>query len=306
MNEKAAFTVPDQADRVALVSGANTGLGFEACRVLAGRGARVIMACRSIAKGENARNLILEKVPGAQLELEELDVSSMDSVRRCAERLESRLERLDLLINNAGVMAIPAGKSADGYDLQFATNHLGHFLLTGLMLPRLLATPGSRIVPVSSIAARQGSIDFEDLMGDKHYDTWKAYNQSKLANLMFGFELQRRLERRGADTAAIVAHPGASMTDLFSTPGGGFIKRVLTPVIRPFLYQSAEAGAQIILYAATSPDALPGGYYGPANRNEMKGPPAAARIPAAAQDEEVARRLWRASEELVGLSYLDE
>jgi len=303
MSGEDTFSVPDQSGRVALLTGANSGLGFEASRALARHNARIIMACRSTEKGETARQAILEQFPGSDLRVEELDVSSLESVRNFAERLSPELDRLDLLINNAGVMAIPRAESVDGYEMQFATNHLGHFLLTGLMLPRLLQSPGSRVVAVSSIAARNGAIDFGDLMGEKQYDTWKAYNQSKLANLMFGLELQRRLALYGAATSAVVAHPGASTTNLFSTPGGGLIKRVLTPIIRPFLYQSQEDGAKPVLYAATSPGARPGGYYGPANRGEMKGPPALARVPAQARDEMTARGLWSVSEELVGFRY---
>lgn len=300
------FSMPDQVGRVALVTGANSGLGFEASKALAENHAQVIMACRSMEKGRVARQSILDQFPDSDLSVYELDVSSIDSVRSFVERISPKLSSLDLLINNAGVMAIPRAKSVDGYEMQFATNHLGHFLLTGLLLPKLLQSPGSRVIPVSSIAARSGVIDFEDLMGEGHYDSWKAYNQSKLANLMFGLELQRRLACAGANTCAVVAHPGASTTNLFSTPGGGFIKRLLTPLIRPFLYQSQEDGVKTILYAATSPDAKPGGYYGPAKRGEMKGPPAEARMPAAARDEAVARRLWKISEELVGFSYLGD
>jgi NAD(P)-dependent dehydrogenase (short-subunit alcohol dehydrogenase family) len=190
--------------------------------------------------------------------------------------------------------------------MQLATNHLGHFLLTGLLLNKLRDTTDSRVVSVSSIAARQGRIDFDDLMGEKSYDTWRAYNQSKLANLLFGMELQRRLERSGARTTANIAHPGASTTNLFSTPGGGLVKRIFTPLTKRFLFQSAEAGAQPILFAATSPDAEPGGYYGPANLNEMKGPPAPARVPDAALDTAAAERLWAVSEVLVGLRYLPD
>lgn len=306
MATKQSFPMPDQSGRVVLVTGANSGLGFEASKSLARNNARVIMACRSMEKGRAARQLILDQVPDGDLRVEKLDVSSLQSVRDFAGRITPELDRLDILINNAGVMAIPQGKSADGYEMQLATNHLGHFLLTGLLLPLLLESPGSRVVAVSSIAARNGVIDFDDLMGEEGYDTWVAYNQSKLANLMFGFELQRRLTSLGANCSATIAHPGASTTNLFSTPGGGLIKRVLTPVIRPFMYQSQEQGVQPILYAATSTDAKPGAYYAPSRLGEMKGPPTEARVPEAATDEVSARRLWTVSEELVGYSYLDD
>jgi NAD(P)-dependent dehydrogenase (short-subunit alcohol dehydrogenase family) len=260
------------------------------------------MACRSMEKGSVARDSILQQYPGADVTVEPLDVSSLDSVRQFAERISGRI---DLLVNNAGVMAIPRETSVDGYELQLATNHLGHFLLTGLLLPKLRDTAGSRVVAVSSIAARKGEIDFEDLMGEQRYDPWKAYSQSKLANLMFGLELQRRLQQSGAQTDAIVAHPGMSSTSLYATPGGGLVKRLLKPLMERFMFHSAEAGAQCILFAATSPDAKAGHYYGPANKNEMKGPPAEAAIPPQATDEAVAARLWQVSEELTSIRYPD-
>lgn len=297
------FSLPDQSGRTAIVTGANIGLGYEVCKALAGQHAGVIMACRSTDKGEAARLRILEQYPDAQLTVEALDVSSLDSVRQFAERVSGEVDRLDLLINNAGVMAIPQATSADGYEMQLATNHLGHFLLTGLLLPKLRDIAGSRVVSVSSIAARKGEIDFDDLMGERRYDAWKAYNQSKLANLMFAMELQRRLARSGAKTIATVAHPGASSTNLFATPGGGLVKRLFKPLMERFVFQSAEAGAQSILFAATSPDAKPGGYYCPASKNEMRGPPTEARIPEQAKDVETARKLWQVSEELTGIDY---
>lgn len=299
-----AFSTPDQSGRTAIVTGANAGLGFETSKALSTQGAHVIMACRSTEKGAAAKQRILQQVPGARLSVEALDVSSLASVRHFAQRVAGTLESLDLLINNAGVMAIPQQTSADGFEMQFATNHLGHFLLTGLLLENLRATPGSRVVAVSSIAARQGRIDFDDLMAEKSYETWRAYNQSKLANLLFGIELQRRLEQSGAGTTATIAHPGASTTNLFSTPGGGLVKRIFTPLTKRFLFQSAEAGAQPVLFAATASDAKPGRYYGPANLNEMKGPPAPARVPPTAMDTATANKLWEVSEQLVGMRYL--
>lgn len=297
------MNIPDQSGRVALITGANAGLGFETARALAARGAHVILACRDAAKGAAARERLLAEHPTASASVEALDVSKLDSVRACAARVLAAHPRLDLLINNAGIMATPLERTAEGFEMQLASNHLGHFLLTGLLLPRLLATPGSRVVAVSSLAARQGHIDFDDLMGTRRYDPWTAYNQSKLANLLFGRELQRRLERVRAPTRALIAHPGASSTNLFSTPGGVLVKRVVTPLMRMFLFQSAERGALPILFAATSADAEPGGYYGPGGFNEMKGPPAPARVPPAAKDDTVASRLWTESERLVGLRY---
>lgn len=298
-----AADVPDMTGRVALVTGANGGLGFAAAEVLAGRGAQVVMGCRSPAKAEEARQQILSKHPKADVRVMALDVSELGSVRRFAERALAELPRLDLLINNAGVMAIPQARTADGFEMQLAVNHLGHFALTGLLLPKLQSTPGSRVVAIASIAARSGQIDFDDLMGERRYDAWRAYNQSKLANLMFGLELQRRLAKHGVATTAAVAHPGASLTGLFDTPGAAFAKRVMSPLMRMF-FQPAEQGVLPILFAATSPQAQPGGYYGPSKWNEMKGPPAPARIPKQALDEAVAVRLWDVSQQLTGVTYL--
>lgn len=295
--------ITDQRGRVALVTGANSGLGLEVARALARKGASVVMACRNTGKGEEARRQLLAEQPQADLRVVTLDTASLASVAACATQLLAELPRLDLLINNAGIMATPHAHSVDGFEMQLATNHLGHFALTGRLLPKLLAAPGSRIVAVSSTAAQMGKIDFDDLMGGKRYDPWKAYGQSKLANLMFALELQRRLSAQGATTQALAAHPGASTTGLFSTPGGGFVKRVLTPLLG-FLFQSASQGAWPLLYAATAAEAQPGGYYGPNGFKEMKGFPAPALIVKQARDLAVARRLWEVSEELVGVKYL--
>lgn len=295
--------IPDQQGRVAVVTGANSGLGFVCASALAAKGATVIMACRSQTNGDQARARILQRVPGVDVRVLLLDTSDLQSVRACAERTVREFERIDLLLNNAGIMAVPRQKSKDGFELQLATNHLGHFALTGLLLPRLGATPGSRVVAVSSIAARSGRIDFDDLMGERKYDTWKAYNQSKLANLMFALELQRRLQSAGMPTTAYAAHPGGSTTNLFATPGAGFVKRVMSPLMG-FMFQPAEQGALPQLHAATAPEAKPGGYYGPGGLAEMKGPVRVAPIPRQALDEAVAQRLWKVSEELTGVSYL--
>jgi len=294
--------IPDQRGRIALVTGANNGLGLEATRALARKGASVIMACRNTGKGEEARRQLLAEQPQADLRVVTLDTSSLASVAACATQLGTELPRLDLLINNAGIMATPHECSVDGFELQLATNHLGHFALTGRLLPKLLGTPGSRIVAVSSTAAQMGKIDFDDLMGEKRYDPWKAYGQSKLANLMFALELQRRLSAQGATTQALAAHPGASSTGLFSTPGAGFVKRFLTPLLG-FMFQPASHGAWPLLYAATAAEAQPGGYYGPNGFKEMKGFPAPALIVKQAQDQAAARRLWEVSEALVGVRF---
>jgi protochlorophyllide reductase len=295
--------IPDQTGRVAVITGANSGLGLEAARALAARGATVVLACRSPTNAARAKSEILAVNPRAKLETCVLDVASLHSVRAFATAMQAQFAAIDLLINNAGIMATPQQSSPDGLELQFATNHLGHFALTGLLLPQLSARHGSRLVAISSIAARTGRIDFEDLMGKRRYDAWKAYNQSKLANLMFALELQRWLQRAGLPLSALAAHPGASTTNLFSTPGSYFTKRIVSPLLSRFLFQPAEQGVLPILFAATSNEATPGGYYGPRGFQEMKGPPGPAAIPRQALDTEAAARLWQVSEQLTGISY---
>jgi protochlorophyllide reductase len=296
--------MPGQAGRVAIVTGANSGLGLAAASALAGAGATTILACRSAANAERARDEIRAAHGTADVHVGVLDVASLSSVRAFAADISKRFGRIDLLINNAGIMATPRAASPEGFERQLATNHLGHFALAALLMPLLQGRPGSRVVAVSSIAARSGQIDFDDLMGTHRYDPWKAYNQSKLANLMFALELQRRLQRAGASTWALAAHPGASITNLFATPGGFFVKRVVSPLMMRFLFQPAQQGVLPILYAATARDAKPGGFYGPSGYKEMKGSPAPAAIPPAALDEAVAARLWQESERLTGVRFL--
>ena len=295
--------IPDQTGRVAIVTGANSGLGLEVARALAGSGATVLLACRSVANAERAQEAIRQAHPRANLHVGPLDVSSLASVRAFAAETLQRFPAIDVLVNNAGIMATPRQLSVDGHEMQFATNHLGHFALAGLLLPAMGTRVGSRVVAVASIAARTGRIDFDDPMGERRYDEWKAYNQSKLANLVFALEYERRLRSAGLATHALAAHPGASTTNLFSTPGGFIAKRILSPLARAFFFQSAADGALPLLYAATAGEAQPGGYYGPANANEMKGPVAPAKVPPQAFDEDVARRLWQLSERLTGVSY---
>ena len=279
MQRNTTLEIPDQTGRVIVITGANSGLGLAAVRALAKRGATVVLGCRSAQNAAATRDDILRATPHARVEVGVVDVSSLASVRDFAEALQRRFTVLDVLINNAGIMATPHAISVDGFEMQFATNHLGHFALTGRLLPLLRDRRGSRIVAVSSIAARSGRISFDDPMGERRHDPWQAYNQSKLANLMFAFELQRRLAKSGAATTAIAAHPGASMTKLFASPGGFLTKRVISPLMNRLLFQPAERGVLPILLAAVSPAAQPGGYYGPSGFQEMKGEPAPARIP---------------------------
>ena len=303
MQQNAAIELPDQSGRVVIITGANSGLGLAAAHRLASKGATVVLGCRSVPNAEKARAAILAVTPRANVEVGSVDVASLRSVRDFAETIRRRFSALDVLINNAGIMATPRAVSSDGFEMQFATNHLGHFALTGLLLPLMREQKSSRVVAVASIAARSGRIDFDDPMGERRYDAWQAYNQSKLANLMFALELQRRLAKTGSATVAVAAHPGASTTNLFATPGGFFAKRVMSPLMSRFLFQSAERGALPILLAAASPAAQPGGYYGPSGFKEMKGDPGPAVIPRQALDEAVASRLWRLSEQLTGVSY---
>jgi NAD(P)-dependent dehydrogenase (short-subunit alcohol dehydrogenase family) len=295
-----SYEVPDQSGRIAIVTGANSGIGLEAARMLAGAGARVVMACRDTAKAETAAATIHAELPDAELEVVALDLASLDSVRAFADGYAH--ERLDLLVNNAGVMVPPYRKTADGFELQLGTNHLGHFALSGLLLERLLATPGSRVVSVSSTAHKIGKIDFDDLQSERCYHRWRAYGQSKLANLLFMFELDRRLRERGADMLSVAAHPGYSATNLQFAATPSRVERLGSVVLNRVVAQSAERGAEPTVYAATA--AIPGGsFVGPDGLQEMRGAPTLVKATRAARDPETARRLWEVSEELTGVRF---
>ncbi|MFQ5698322.1 MAG: oxidoreductase [Myxococcota bacterium] len=300
-----AADVPDQSGRVALVTGANSGIGLEAARVLAGSGARVILGCRNRGKADRARDDIRSTHPKSSVDLLDLDLASLDHVRRAAAQVRETYDRLDLLILNAGIMAVPRAPTLDGFERQLGTNHLGHFALCGRLLEALLASPGSRVVTISSGGHRMGTIDFEDLNWERSYGRWRAYGRSKLANLLFTYELQRRLERIGARTIALAAHPGASSTNLGRRdPGdpGAWIDRLLRP-ISDRLAQSAARGALPTLRAATDPEACGGEYFGPSGLGELRGPPVRVPSSAASRDIATARRLWEISEELTGVRY---
>lgn len=289
--------IPDQSGRTAVVTGANTGIGRETARMLARRGADVVLACRSRDKGEAAVATIAAEKPAGRVSLELLDLGDLESVAAFAERLMAGRSRLDLLINNAGVMVPPLSRTAQGFELQFGTNHLGHFALTGRLLPLLQSTPGARVVVVSSVAQRLGRIDFDDLNWERRrYDDFRAYGQSKLANMMFALELHRRLAAAGAELRATAAHPGWTATDLQRTT---FFTRLLNPLFG----MKPPQGALPTLRAATDPAAQSGSYWGPSGLFEVSGPPAPAKIPRHAQDEAVAARLWEVSEELTGVSF---
>jgi NAD(P)-dependent dehydrogenase (short-subunit alcohol dehydrogenase family) len=301
--------IPAQDGRVAVITGANSGLGLATSRELARAGATVIMACRDPDRGEEALAALRATVPGGSLELAPLDLASLASISALAEALLAEHPTIDLLVNNAGVMATPRRLTEDGFELQFGTNHLGHFALTGRLLPALLRGDASRVVTVSSLAHRSARISFDDLTGERRYFRWAAYGQSKLANLLFAYELQRRAEAAGAPLASMAAHPGYSATNLQSSGpglGGGIIATASTAamaVANLLVAQSEDDGAQPLLYAATFPG-LPGGsFVGPDGLFEARGAPRPVDSSGASKDAAAARRLWAVSEELTGVGF---
>ncbi|CAJ1497382.1 SDR family NAD(P)-dependent oxidoreductase [[Mycobacterium] holstebronense] len=292
--------IPDQTGRVAVITGANTGLGYETALALAARGAHVVLAVRNLDKGKDAATLISKRSPGASVALQELDLTSLDSVRTAAAQLRADHDRIDLLINNAGVMWTPKSTTEDGFELQFGTNHLGHFAFTGLLLDRLLPVPGSRVVTVSSIGHRiRADIHFDDLQWERSYSRVAAYGQAKLANLLFTYELQRRLAPQ-ATTIATAAHPGGSRTEL--TRNLPPLLARITPLIEP-LFQGADMGALPTLRAATDPAVRGGQYYGPDGWGQQRGYPKVVESSSKSHDVDVQQRLWTVSEELTGVIY---
>ncbi|AXG79267.1 oxidoreductase [Streptomyces paludis] len=308
--------IPDQTGRTAVVTGANSGIGYETARMLARKGARVVLACRSAAKGEAAVRTLRSEGAGApgpaegsvsvqggvstqgSVEFAALDLSDLDSVAAFAERFTAENDRLDLLVNNAGVMVPPFTRTEQGFELQLGTNHFGHFALTGRLLPLLERTAGSRIVTVSSAAHRIGRIDFDDLnWARRTYKPMAAYGQSKLANLMFTLELRRRLTAAGSAVRATAAHPGFTTTNLGRTAGAPvhFLERLVG--------MASHDGALPTLLAATDPAAESGSYWGPAHLFESRGAPVRARVSRRARDEAVAGRLWEESEKATGVTF---
>ncbi len=304
MSEKwTARDIPDQAGRTAVVTGANSGLGEVVARELARAGATVILACRDTAKAEGVARSIEAESPAADLSVEELDLASLASVREAARRISSGNQGVDLLVNNAGVMASPRRQTADGFEMQFGINHLGHFALTGLLLGELDGREGARVVTVSSTAHKFGRISFGNLQGESRYFRWLAYGQSKLANLLFALELERRLRAAGSGVSSLAAHPGYAATNLQSAAPPALDRVVLSVANRVFA-QSAEMGALPILYAATRSHLQGGLFVGPDGFEEQRGYPKLMRPTGAARNEESARRLWEVSGELTGVSYL--
>lgn len=296
--------MPSQEGRIFLVTGGTSGMGYEDAKALAAAGAQVVIAARNPQRGQEAIERIQQDVPGAQVHFEAVDLADLSSVRALGQRLGTTLPRLDGLINNAAIMA-PAerGTSADGFEMQFATNYAGHFVLTAELLPLLRNSDAPRVVTLSSIAVNRGRIDFDDLQSIQSYDPYGAYAQSKLAGLMFAFELQRRSEAEGWGIQSLAAHPGVAVTELVAR-GPGFDSEFGHNWARDRdRYHSAAQGALPTLYAATAPDAQPGAYYGPTGENEQRGPLGFATVPAAAQDAEAAARLWAITEELTGTRF---
>lgn len=298
--------MPSQAGRLAIVTGANAGLGFETALALAAAGAEVILAARNPDKGEAAVRRILGRHHAARVRLELVDLASLASVREFAVRIRERHDRLDLLINNAGVMMPPRRETTqDGFELQFGVNYLAHFALTAQLLPALREAPAARVVNLSSGAHHTGAIDFDDLQWERRpYRPWPAYSQSKLAMLLFSLELQRRSDAAGWGLASIGAHPGFARTELIANgPGADSLMARLSGVLGFVISQSAADGALPTLYAATSPQAEGGRYYGPSRMFEMKGPPKRARVASQARDVAAAARLWQVSGRLTGATF---
>lgn len=290
--------MPDLSGRVAVVTGANVGLGYESSALLASKGATVIMAIRTVRKGEDAAAEIRAHYPDAKLVVMRLDLADLSSVRDFTEAFNAQYDRLDILLNNAGVMATPQNTTKDGFELQFGTNHLGHFALTGLLMPRLLATADSRVVNVSSIAAENGKMNFDNLMHKDDYNRFNVYGQSKLSNLLFTIALQKRLEAAGAGTIAVAAHPGVAATNLVNSmriPGAGLLLKLLSPFTA-----SAHEGALPQVRAAVEAGVEGSSYYGPARR--MRGEPVEVEMPPHVNMDD-AERLWQVSEELTGITY---
>ncbi len=293
--------VSSERTKVAIVTGANSGVGYETTIGLARAGLRVVLACRSLDKARVAMKMAQERVPAAVLEVAELDLSRFPSVRAFAQSFRKQHDRLDILVNNAGVLDYSGRRNDDGIELQFATNHLGHFLLTSLLFDLLPDRPDSRVVSLSSLAHKKGEIAFEDLNCDNPPAKDFAYAQSKLACLMFAIELDRRLKRAGRSLISVAAHPGGTDSGLFDD-----MSRVVYytfKLLKPFILHSNESAARSPLHAALSPDVKGGGYYGPQGFMDLKGPPGRASRTEYSEQEDVASRLWSVSEDLVGSAF---
>lgn len=301
-----AEDVPNLTGKVAVVTGANSGIGYEAAKVLAGKGAQTILACRSHEKADTALREIRAAHPAATVEVIELDLASLASIRAFADTVHARFQSLHILLNNAGVMALPYRRTVDGFEMQFGTNHLGHFALTGLLLDRLLATPQSRVVTVSSGLHQIGKMRFADPNAERGYQRWLAYGQSKLANLLFTYELQRRLAARALSTISVATHPGYAATNLQSASArieGPALHTRMLALSNRFMAQSAAMGALPLLYASVAPDVRGGDYIGPDGFMEQWGYPKKVHSNQRSHDTEAAAKLWNLSEKLTGVTY---
>ncbi len=296
--------IPDLTGKVIVVTGANSGIGFEAAKEFARKGAQTILACRSMDKAQAALTQIQTEIPAALADVMHLDLANLASVRQFAEAFKAKYDRLDVLLNNAGIMMCPYGTTADGFERQLGINHLGHFALTGLLIDRLLATPRARVVNVSSTAHRFGTLDFDNLMyeGGKGYTPLGAYGRSKLANLLFTYELQRRFEATGADAIAVAAHPGTSNTNLSRYLEEHWAFDLFRPLM-PYLSQNAAMGALPSLRAAVDPHVQGGQYFGPDGFMEVKGYPVVVQSSDAAHNDADAQKLWDVSEQLTGVQF---
>ena len=295
--------IPDQTSRTIIITGANSGLGKVSSLELARKGAKVVMAVRSLTKGTEVANDMKREIPNADLSIRELDLSSLASVRTFAEMICNEFPAIDTLINNAGVMRTPYLKTADGFEMQLGTNYLGHFALTGLLLPLLQKGDHPRVVTVSSTEHKPGHINFDDLMSEKKYAPRRAYQQSKLANTVFGLELDRRLRALHSPMISVLAHPGSSATNLASSGPTG-LSGSLVKLISTIVSQPVEQGVLPQLYAATASDVQGGDFYGPADIQEMRGPVTKVHASDEAKNPDVAQRLWRISEAVTGVQYL--
>ncbi len=288
--------IAEQADRNVLITGANSGIGLETARIFAAKGAKVTLACRNLKRGERACIDILRTHPHSKIELKLLDLCDLGSIRQFTDIFRSKHNSLDILINNAGVMATPFETTKDGFELQFGGNHLGHFALNAQLMPLVLQTQNSRVVIVSSLAHQMGTINFNNLNGESGYWRWPAYAQSKLANLLYAYELQQRLLASRASTIVTMAHPGYTATNLQNTS-------LLARAGNGFLAQDASNGALPTLRAATDPEAKPGSYWGPSGFMELQGAPVEVKAMPKARDAQVAKRLWEVSEVLTGIPF---
>lgn len=299
--------IPDLTDKVVIITGANSGLGLASTKAMAAKGATVVMACRNLRKAEIAKVEVLAETPDAKLDVMQLDNASLASVRAFAEAFKAKYDRLDVLLNNAGLMAIPRTLTEDGFEMQIGVNHLAHFALTGLLLDVLARTPGARVHNTSSSAAFNGKINLDDLMAEKEYGRWTAYGQSKLANAVFATELNERLQRAAYDVIANSSHPGLVMGNLqensLAASNPSIFERVGYRLLAPLIAQDMEMGVLPQLYASLAPEAKGGVFYGP-EKMRLRGYPAEQKCNDALDDSTLRRRFWELSEELTGVEYL--